>query len=66
MRLIGGPGQENDMARAEELVDGLPAQHIIADRGYDAGHLIEKIEQQGGKAVIPSRTCWSIKRTIDA
>jgi putative transposase len=66
VRLIGGPGQENDMARAGELIDGLSSQHTIADRGYDAGHLIERIEQQGGEAVIPSRTCWSRKRTIDA
>ena len=65
VRLIGGPGQQSDMARAHELVTGLKAQHVIADKGYDAGHIIEIIEQSGAKAVIPSRSCWTNQRAYD-
>ena len=36
MRLIGGPGQENDIRRAEELIHGLEPDHVLADKAYDA------------------------------
>jgi putative transposase len=65
VRMIGGPGQQSDMARAEELVDGQRADYVLGDKGYDSGRLVTKIIAQGAKAVIPSRTCWSKRRNID-
>ena len=55
MRFILGPGQQNDMAPACELIDGLEAGQVLADKAYDADSLCEKIESQGGTAVIPPR-----------
>jgi putative transposase len=43
IRLIGTPGQRNDIAFAHDLIDGLTADVTIADKGYDADHLIEKV-----------------------
>ena len=36
------------MARAAELIDGLQAEAVLGDKGYDADHLHEKIASQGG------------------
>ena len=36
MRFAIGPGQQNDMAAACGLVQGLSASQVIADRAYDA------------------------------
>ena len=33
LRLIGTPGQRNDIAFAHELIDGLAAEVAIADKG---------------------------------
>jgi transposase len=63
--MIGAPGQENDVVRAQELTAGFEADHVIADKGYDAGSFIEAVRQQGGKPVIPSRSCWKTPRDYD-
>src|ERR1700736_4129362 len=49
VRLIGGPGQENDITHAHELIDGFTAAAMIADKGYDANHLHDKIVERGGE-----------------
>lgn len=43
------------MAPANDLIDGLEAEQVLADKAYDANSLCEKIEAQGGTAVIPPR-----------
>ena len=65
VRLIGGPGQENDITHAHELVDGLGANATIADKGYDANHLHEKITEQGGEIVIPPKRNRKVQRPYD-
>jgi putative transposase len=65
VRLIGGPGQENDIAHAHELVDGLEADATIADKGYDANHLHEKITDQGGEIVIPPKRNRKVQLPYD-
>ncbi|PVE20192.1 IS5 family transposase, partial [Microvirga sp. KLBC 81] len=55
VRFAGGPGQQNDMAPACDLIDGLKAGQVIADKAYDADRLCDKIAAQEGQAVIPPR-----------
>lgn len=43
------------MAPACDLVRGLPAQSVLADRAYDADSLHDLILGQGGQPVIPPR-----------
>jgi transposase len=50
-----GPGQQNGMAPACDLIRGLCAGHVLADRAYDADSLHDVILEQGGKPVIPPR-----------
>jgi putative transposase len=56
VRLIGSPGQRNDIAFAHQLVEGFAAGVTIADKGYDADHLCDRIAQTGGQSVIPAQT----------
>ena len=65
VRLIAGPGQENDMARAHELIDGLVADATIGDKSYDADPLEAKIIEQGSQVVIPPRRHRKTPRAYD-
>ena len=65
VRLIGGPGQENDITRAHELVEGFRADATIADKGYDANHLHQKIIGSGGQIVIPPKRNRIIQHAYD-
>ena len=49
MRLIGSPGQRNDIAFAHELIEGFAPDVTIADKGYDADHLCDKIAESGAQ-----------------
>ena len=66
LRLIGSPGQRNDIAFAHELVDGFEANVTIADKGYDADHLCEKIAESGSEVVIPPKRNRTVQRDYDA
>ena len=56
----------NDIAFAHDLIDGFAADVTIADKGYDADHLCERITQTGGEVVIPPKRNRSFKRPYDA
>ena len=43
------------MAPARDLIEGLPAQNVLADKAYDADRLYLKIIEQGGDPVVPPR-----------
>ena len=66
IRLIGTPGQRNDIAFAHDLVDGFNAGATIADKGYDADHLIDRIVQTGTAVVIPPKRNRKVQRSYDA
>lgn len=48
------PGQAADTSQAEALIEGLPIEAVIADKGYDSRAVVEAIEARGAEAVIPS------------
>lgn len=66
IRLIGSPGQRNDIAFAHDLIDGFEAVAALADKGYDADHLCERITQAGASLVIPPRRNRKVQRAYDA
>ncbi|MDP3749137.1 MAG: IS5 family transposase, partial [Phenylobacterium sp.] len=55
VRILLGPGQQNDMAPAGDLIDGIAAEYVLADKAYDADRLYRKIIDQGGDPVVPPR-----------
>ncbi|MDU0360539.1 IS5 family transposase [Rhizobium sp. 25PS6] len=66
VRLIASPGQRNDIAFAHDLVDGIQAAATIADKGYDADHLCDKITETGADVVIPPKRNRKLQRPYDA
>ena len=66
VRLMGSPGQRNDIAFAHALIEGIAAKVTIADKGYDADHLCEKIVEAGSQVVIPPKRNRTRQRPYDA
>ena len=58
-------GQTHDLKRAAWLVDGLQAQWVIADKGYDSGAFVAVIQRQGAQAVIPPLSNRKTQREYD-
>lgn len=58
-------GQVHDVTQAPELLNGLSSTTVLADKGYDSNAIVEQIELQGSKAVIPPRRGRRIERAYD-
>lgn len=65
LRVILSAGQVADIECAAQTIKDLPAQAVIADKGYDADHFIAKIEAAGAQAVIPPRSNRIAQRDFD-
>jgi len=65
VKLILTPGRAADVTQAEALIDGVPFEVAIADKGYDKQGLVEEIEARGAGAVIPARRNRAVQRDID-
>ena len=65
LRFIITAGQVNDITQAESLIAGYEAEHVLADKAYDADAFIAAIEQSGACAVIPSRANRTQPRPLD-
>ena len=48
-------GTESDFKKAEDLMNGVDADYLLADRGYDSDAIVNKAESQGMEVVIPPR-----------
>ncbi|WP_429933079.1 IS5 family transposase [Agrobacterium vitis] len=55
LRFILSPGQASDYTYAEALIDKLPPDYVLGDKGYDSKAFRDAIVAQGGVAVIPPR-----------
>ena len=53
LRFILTPGQRHDITKAESLMEGLPGEHLLADKAYDSDEFRDHIEEAGMEAVIP-------------
>jgi len=58
-------GNVNDVSEAPTLIEHAQGDNFIADKGYDANHVIEAIEKKHMTAVIPSISSRKQKRQID-
>jgi len=66
VRLIGSPGQRNDITVAHDLVEGFEVEATIADKGYDADPLCDRIAKTGAEIVIPPKRNRKRQRPYDA
>ena len=55
-------GNVNDSTVVEKMLSSfnLKDKYILADKGYDTTNIVNYIENQGGKVVIPSK-CNAVK-----
>ena len=59
-------GQASDQAAAPALNDSLNrTAHVVADRGYDAMALVERIRSRGAEAHIPTQRDRKLQRSVD-
>ena len=59
------PGQTHDITQAEPLLEGLAAEYVIADKGYDGDRLLRTIKDQGERpSFLPRATArFSVRMT---
>ena len=62
---MGTPGQRHDIAFAHDLIEDIEAGALLADKGYDANHLVEKMEKSGTQVVIPPKRDRKVQRACD-
>ena len=65
VKLILTPGQAADVTQATTLIEDVPIEVVIGDKGYDSQAVVEAIEAQGAEAVIPSRKNCKTQRAYD-
>jgi transposase len=58
-------GQMGDVPQAAALIEGLPAEVIMADTAYDADHFRQAIANKAALAVIPSNPSRAQKHPLD-
>jgi transposase len=54
VRFILTAGQKGDAPQAGFLIEGLPADVVMADTAYDADHFRQAVADKGALAVIPN------------
>ena len=55
VRVVVTAGATADCTQAAALIDGIVAQFLLADRGYDTNELIDKAVASGCEIVIPPK-----------
>ena len=65
MRFTLTGGQKGDAPQAAEVIEGLPADVVMADTAYDADHLRQAIAAKGELAVIPNNPSRALKYPLD-
>lgn len=58
-------GQKGDAPQAAALIEGLPAEIVMADTAYDSGALRQVIADKGALAVIPNNPSRASKHPLD-
>ena len=65
VRFILTGGNASDPKLAIPLLTGLSARHVLADKAYDSYAILDHIEKNGAKPIIPQRKCMPRKRDFD-
>ena len=65
IRLILTAGQVADITQGAALIEAIPTEAVIADKGYDSDALVQTIEAAGAQAIIPPRSNRNSPRKID-
>ena len=66
VRFILTAGQAHDVTTVPDLLEGMDADGVIADRAYDSNAVRSLIAQRGARAVIPSTRSRTVAIPHDA
>lgn len=65
IRIIITPGTTADCTKAQDLIEGFPANYLLADRGYDSDLILEFANQASIIPVIPPKKNRKTQRDYD-
>lgn len=65
LRFVLTPGQRHDSKPVPELLDGLQAKALLADKAYDSDKIVQAAEKRGMQVIIPSRVNRKKQRVLD-
>jgi transposase len=65
VRAIITQGTTADCTQAGRLIEGLTAEALLADKGYDTDAILEQAKNQGMEPVIPPKKNRKIQREYD-
>ncbi|BBP00781.1 IS5 family transposase [Sulfuriferula nivalis] len=65
IRVIVTHGAAADCTQAAQLIEGISAEHLLADKGYDSDAIVEQAIAQGMSVVIPPRKNRKEQRSYD-
>ena len=65
VRMLITEGTTADCTQACQLIEGLKAEYLMADRGYDSDAIVTQAHHQGMIPVIPPRKNRKIQRSYD-
>ena len=64
VRMFITAGPVADRSQAYRLIEGIDAEYLLADMGYDSDALVESLRQDGVKPVIPPRKKSKVSASI--
>jgi len=65
VRALITQGTTADCTQAKHLIEGLTAEHLLADRAYDSDAIVEQAKAQKMNVVIPPRSNRRHQRRYD-
>ena len=65
VRIVVTAGSRADCTQAGRLIEGIDADHLIADKGYDTDAILKQAAAQGMNAVIPPKKNRVTQRPYD-
>ena len=65
VRVIVTEGTVADCSRAGELIEGIDADYLLADRGYDTDNVIKQVTEAEIEIVIPPKKNRKKQRQYD-
>ncbi len=65
VRVIITQGTTADCTQASHLINGITAEYLLADKGYDSNEIISIAENHGMHPIIPPKRNRKIQREYD-
>lgn len=65
LRFVLTPGQRHDSKPVPELLDGLQAKALLADKAYDSDKIVQSAQELGMQVIIPSKVNRKKPRVLD-